>query len=107
MFFAHIKNAMVGENGGGIYYENDNGREAYFKDTFCPDTEIVSVISFHAYGKTYAERKESVRNAAIDYQSAQNDYCFSYSELFEIGEWFERMGKRYGLLREFRENGIC
>lgn len=107
MFFAHIKNAMVGENGGGIYYEKAGGHEAYFRDTFCPDTEIVSFISFHAYGKSYAERKESVRNAALDYQSAWSDYCFSYSESAEIGAWFERMGRKYGLLREFRENGIC
>lgn len=107
MFFAHIKNARVGENGGGIYYEKAGGNEAYFRDVFCPDTEIVSFISFHAYGKTYAERKESVRNAALDYQSAWSDYCFSYSELATIGAWFERMGKRYGLLRELRENCIC
>ena len=98
---------MVGENGGGIYYENAGGREAYFRDTFCPDTDIVSFISFHAYGKTYAERKESIRAAAIDYQNAWGDYSFSYSELFIIGDWFERMGRRYGLLREFRENAIC
>ena len=107
MFFAHIKNDMVGENGGGIYYENAGGRDAYFRDTFCPGTEIISFISFHAYGKTYAERKESVRNAALDYQSAWSDYCFSYSEIAVIGAWFERMGRRYGLLREFRENAIC
>lgn len=107
MFFAHIKNARVGENGGGIYYENAGGNDAYFRDTFCPDTEIVSFISFHAYGKTYAERKESVRNAALDYQSAWGEYSFSYSEAAEIESWFAKMGRRYGLLREFRENCIC
>ena len=107
MFFAHIKNEMVGEHGGGIYYENAGGREAYFRDTACPGTEIVSFVSFHAYGNTYAERKESVRNAALDYQAAWSDYPFSYSEQFEIGAWFERMGRKYGLLREFRENAIC
>lgn len=107
MFFAHIKNDMVGENGGGLYAENAGGYDAYFRDTFCPATEIVSFISFHAYGKTYDERKESVRNAALDYQSACSEYCFSYSELAWIGAWFEHMGRKYGLLREFRENCIC
>lgn len=106
MFFAHIKNAMVGDNGGGIYYENSGGRDQYFRDTFCPDTEIVSFISFHAYGKTYAEKQESVRNAAIDFQSACQEYCFSYSELAIIGDWFYTNGKRFGLLTEFRKNGI-
>ena len=98
---------MVGENGGGLYNENAGGYDAYFRDTFCPDTEIVSFISFHAYGKTYDERKEGVRNAALDYQSACSEYCFSYSELAWIGAWFEHMGRKYGLLREFRENAIC
>ena len=106
MFFAHIKNAMVGENGGGLYNEHAGGREAYFKDTFCPHTEIVSFISFHASGKTYAEKKESVRNAALDYQNAQGGYQFSYSEIITIGAWFERMGRKYGLMKEFRENAI-
>ena len=106
MFFAHIKNAMAGENGGGLYNEHAGGYEAYFRDTFCPDTEIVAFVSFHAYGKTYAEKKESVRNAALDYQNAWQDYCFSYSELATIGAWFERMGRKYGLLKEFRKNAI-
>ena len=30
----------------------------------------------------------------------------SYSELAEVGERFYTLGKRYGLLKEFRENGI-
>lgn len=30
----------------------------------------------------------------------------SYSELAEVGERFYMLGKRYGLLKEFRENGI-
>ena len=107
MFFAHIKNAIVGDNGGGIYYENAGGKDSYFRDVFCPDTEIKSFISFHAYGSTYAERRESIRNAAIDFQAACSEYQFSYSELAVILPWFEKMGKRYGLLREFQENGIC
>lgn len=106
MFFAHIKNEIIGENGGGLYNEHAGGCEAYFKDTFCPYTEIVSFISFNAYGKTYAEKKESVRNAALDYQSAQQNYPFSYSEMATIGAWFERMGRKYGLMKEFRENAI-
>lgn len=29
-----------------------------------------------------------------------------FGELYEFGAYFERLGKRYGLLKEFRENGI-
>ena len=31
----------------------------------------------------------------------------SYAELAEAGKHFEKLGKRFGLLREFKENGIC
>lgn len=31
----------------------------------------------------------------------------SYGELAIWQEHFERLGRRYGLLREFRENAIC
>ena len=56
---------------------------------------------------TYETRKEMARQEAIDWQ---NDFCnhnYSYGELAEFGCHFEKLGKRYGLLKEFRENGIC
>lgn len=55
----------------------------------------------------YQETKEKVRQTAIDWQ---NDFCnhnYSYSELVEFRASFEKLGKQYGLLKEFRENGIC
>lgn len=39
-------------------------------------------------------------------KDASNDAAVPYSELAEIGEQFYKLGKRYGLLMEFRENGI-
>ena len=56
---------------------------------------------------TYASNKAVARQEAIDWQ---NDFCnhnYSYGELAEFGYYFEKLGKRYGLLKEFRENGIC
>ena len=36
------------------------------------------------------------------------DYeCGDEPELYHIQNFFETMGKRYGLLREFKENCIC
>lgn len=55
---------------------------------------------------TYAERKENVREEAIDWQYEASEKNLSYGELAEAGDYFYKMGKRYGLLREFRENGI-
>jgi hypothetical protein len=62
---------------------------------------------FKVSGKTYTERKENLRDLAIEYSNNVGETCLSYGELAEIGCFFEKNGKRYGLLKEFKENGIC
>lgn len=49
---------------------------------------------------TYQQGKERARERAIGWQH------YSYGELAEWADVFERLGKRYGLIREFKENGI-
>lgn len=56
--------------------------------------------------KTYTERKENAREEAIDWQTEASEGNMSYAQLLEAGDHFYKLGKRYGLLREFRENGI-
>lgn len=56
--------------------------------------------------KTYQEKKEDARQIAIDWQIEASEHDYSYGELAYFGEIFNRLGKRYGLLREFRENAI-
>ena len=58
-------------------------------------------------GNSYKERKESARNNAIEWSTHSGDFDLSYSECQEIYDYFRKIGKRYGLLREFTENGIC
>lgn len=55
----------------------------------------------------YQRRKEQVRQEAIEWQLDFNNHNYSWGELAIWGEHFERLGRRYGLLREFHENGIC
>ena len=55
----------------------------------------------------YNRLKEAARQAAIEWQLTFGDNPMSYSELAEVGERFYTLGKRYGLIKEFRENGIC
>ena len=55
---------------------------------------------------TYETRKEMARQEAIDWQNGLRDNR-DYEEMQEAAEYFEKLGKRYGLLKEFRENGIC
>ena len=57
--------------------------------------------------KTYQQLKEAARQEAIDWQDQAAEQNLSYGELAEAGEHFEKLGRRYGLLQEFRENGIC
>lgn len=56
--------------------------------------------------KTFEERKEEVRQEAIKWQSKLSHYAYSYGDLVYWGNYFEKQGKRYGLLKEFKENGI-
>ena len=55
---------------------------------------------------SYNDCKEALRDFAIEWQHAYSDYSASYSELAEWGAFFEEYGRKYGLLRELRENGI-
>jgi len=55
---------------------------------------------------TYAERKAKARDEAIEWQNKFSEKDHYMSEYVYWGNYFEKLGKRYGLLREFRENGI-
>ena len=56
---------------------------------------------------TYASNKAVARQQAIDWQNNLFRNNRSYEEMQEAAEHFEKLGRRYGLLKEFRENGIC
>lgn len=56
---------------------------------------------------TYAERKEKARNEAIEWSFWTGENPLSYEGLAIACDYFYKLGKRYGLLKEFRENGIC
>lgn len=54
----------------------------------------------------YNLKKEKARQIAIDIQSKLSNEKTSYSELIEIQNRLQKIGKRTGLIKEFRENGI-
>ena len=56
-------------------------------------------------GKTYKEKAAEITQKAIDYQGVDVG-GLSWGEVAEISAYFETYGKRYGLLKEFKENGI-
>ena len=55
----------------------------------------------------YQKAKENARNKAIEWQADFCNHNYSWEELIEFQNYFEKLGKRYGLLTEFRENCIC
>ncbi len=57
--------------------------------------------------RTYAEMQDAARNLAIDWQDAATEWHMSYATCAAWCELFTDLGRRYGLMREFRENGIC
>lgn len=54
----------------------------------------------------YQKNKEEVRQFAIDWQADFSNQNYSYSDLAVFQDMFSRLGRKYGHLREFRENGI-
>ena len=70
--------------------------------------KIARYYGIETGSKRYAIAKEKARQQAIEWQI---DYALanegmSYSELADAGKHFRKLGKRFGLLREFRENAI-
>jgi hypothetical protein len=57
--------------------------------------------------KKYLQGKLKAYDKAIQWQREFSEHNYSYGELYEYGNYFYKLGKRYGLLKEFRENGIC
>lgn len=89
-----------------IYYKNKSGIEQWKKETFSGVYNI-EILDFTIKGKTYEEKKENARHLAIEYQNNFSFLSWSCAEIMEITSYFEKIGKRYGLLKEFKENAIC
>lgn len=56
--------------------------------------------------KTYEERKAEAEFQAIQWQLEFSKKTYYTSELVEFADYFSKLAKRYGLIKEFRENGI-
>ena len=54
----------------------------------------------------YQEMKDKVREEAMEWQNWLTENSCSWEGLYTAMEYFNRKAKRYGLLTEFRENGI-
>ena len=77
----------------------------YHAATFSPDCTVSACIPLQLHGSTYAARRDSLRTIAQDIQTADNG-GMSYSEAADMAEWLTTNARRYGLVNEFRDNGI-
>lgn len=77
----------------------------YHAATFSPDCTISACIPLQLHGSTYTARQESLRTIAQDIQTADNG-GMSWGEVATLGDWLTTNARRYGLVNEFRDNGI-
>lgn len=95
-----------------IYYneETNNGGVCYsygelYRNTFTP--EEWKIVILDKLKGNYNEKQTALREKAIAAQQAiaNMDYI-GYNELIDIEQYFTKYGKRYGLMRELKENGV-
>lgn len=55
---------------------------------------------------TYQRRKDAARAQAIKWQADFSDRSTPWAAIAAEQRHFEQLARRYGLLREFRENAI-
>ena len=80
--------------------------EQYHHDTWNPLTKLIHMVDFSISGRDYKARKQVLRDIAVEWSNCDSSGLYM-SELNAIYDWFSANAKRYGLLREFQENGIC
>lgn len=54
----------------------------------------------------YQIYKARARQKAIDWQADFHNHNYGYFDLVKFEEYFTRIGTKYGLLKEFKANGI-
>lgn len=54
----------------------------------------------------YQIGKEKARQEAIEWQLDFNNHNYSWGEIAYFADYFTKLAKRYGLVKEFKENCI-
>jgi len=56
--------------------------------------------------KLIVKDKDMARQVAIDYQRWASEQSLSYGDIAFYTDYFTKLGRKFGLLKEFKENGI-
>ena len=97
--------AVININGDDemkVYYSF----EELHKDLFCPDDFLVWMTDFKIKGATYAERKQFARDIGINISNYRSVETLTFTDAINVAEQLDTIAKRYGLVEEFRENGL-
>lgn len=54
----------------------------------------------------YNKMKAAAREKAQRWQEIASRKSLSYMALMKAGQYFQKIGRKYGLIREFKENAI-
>lgn len=54
----------------------------------------------------YKIKKEKVRQEAVEWQLNFNDHDYSWGELLCFQNYFRNLARKFGLITEFKANGI-
>lgn len=71
----------------------------------CKLNSLFNKALFEMYRKKQA--KANAKEFAIDAQNIISENNFSYGEIADISDTLHSLGKRFVLVREFKENCIC
>lgn len=105
------------KDGGNPYITTNNAE--LFRMVKKYDLSMTGAHTFTAhtaeYWTAHTGRKVTAREKAKaalsafawEWQQAFGDVSMSWGDLVEWQDFFTEYGRKYGLLREFRENGIC
>lgn len=100
-YYAALRDTDNGKRFQGVYTPNE-----YHTATFSPETETVYITGFKV------KSKDEARQLAIDLRNADCDTVndggemLSYNEISIIYNNLERIAKQFGLVREFKNEGI-
>ena len=89
MFIARYA-TQTGKPETGLFYSPEECQEA--------NPEIIVNFS--------ATSKEEAREAGIALTKTYADMILSWSDLAAVGEWLTEAAEKYGLMEEFKENGL-
>ena len=103
MIFTISTNSRNNETIAKTFYTWNEYNVFFFSP--CMTQELIIDTDTAPAGKTYHDKKKWLQNKAIALSGY--DYDISWLELSNLQDYFLQYGKKYGLLKEFRENAIC